>query len=86
MTITLEKRIDDIINNTEWLFFQNIDLIGKYVEKISRLENNENAQYFQNEIERYNNIIKDLKIENDEYLKEIDNLKILKLEASLKVS
>lgn len=86
MTITLEKRIDDIINNTEWLFFQNIDLIGKYVEKISRLENNENAIYFQNEIERYNNIIKDLKIENEEYLKELDNLKILKLEASLKIS
>lgn len=77
MAISLEKRINDVIKNTEWLFFQNIDLIGKYTVKISRLKNGENAQYFQKEIERYNNIITGLKAENEEYIREIEDFKKL---------
>lgn len=81
MTLTLEKRVDNIINNTEELFFQNIDLIGKYTEKISKLENGENAQYFQREINRYNEIIKDLEAENEEYIQDIEGLKALKIKS-----
>lgn len=66
-----------ITTNTETIL-SNIDLIQKYSERISRLKRHEYAQYFENEIARYEKTIQELKQENVEYLEEIDKVKELK--------
>ena len=66
-----------ITTNTETIL-ANIDLIQKYSERISKCKKHEYAQYFQNDIKRYEKIINELKQENVEYLEEIDKVKELK--------
>jgi len=66
-----------ITTNTETIL-SNIDLIQKYSERISRLKKHEYAQYFENEIVRYEKTIQELKQENVEYLEEIDKVKEMK--------
>lgn len=66
-----------ITTNTETIL-ANIDLIQKYSERISRLKRHEYAQYFENDITRYEKTIQELKQENIEYLKEIEEVKEMK--------
>lgn len=66
-----------ITTNTETIL-ANIDLIQKYSEKISRFKKHQYKQYFLNNIKRYEEIINELKQENVEYLKEIEEVKEMK--------
>lgn len=66
-----------IITNTETIL-SNIDLIQKYSEKISRLKKHKYAEYFQNDIKRYEKNIDKLNKEDEILLKEIEKVKELK--------
>lgn len=66
-----------ITTNTETIL-SNIDLIQKYYEKISRLKKHKYAEYFQNDIKRYEKNIDKLNKENEILLKEIEKVKELK--------
>lgn len=66
-----------ITTNTETIL-ANIDLIQKYSEKILKLKKHEYAQYFQNDIKRYEQTINELKQESVELLNEIEKVKKMK--------
>lgn len=66
-----------ITTNTETIL-ANIDLIQKYSEKISRLKKHEYSYLFKDNITRYEKTIQELKQENIEYLKEIEEVKEMK--------
>ena len=66
-----------ITTNTETIL-SNIDLIQKYSEKISRLKKHKYAEYFQNNIKRYEEIIDKLNQEDEILLKEIEEVKKMK--------
>lgn len=66
-----------ITTNTETIL-ANIDLIQKYSEKISRLKKHEYSYLFKDNITRYEKTILELKQENIELLKEIEEAKELK--------
>lgn len=74
----LEKYKNFIITkNTENVLF-NVDLIGRYLEKIRDLRNHKYAKYFQNDVEKYEKTISELEKENKELINEIDKVKEMK--------
>ena len=76
----LEKYKNFIITkNTEYVLF-NVDLIGRYLEKIRDLRNHKYAKYFKNDIKKYEKIISKLEKENNELVNEIEEVKELKAE------